>query len=66
MHDGATLEVASRSLRISPRTGKRRLDAAMAYYGTNSLFELGIAWGTDVAQLSKPSRFSSPGWQAEQ
>lgn len=66
MHDGATLEVASRRLRISPRTGKRRLDAAMAYYGTNSLFELGIAWGTDVAQLSKPSRFSSPGWQAEQ
>lgn len=50
MYEGATMESASRKLGISSRTGRRRIDEAMAHYAAGSLFELGFAWGTDVSQ----------------
>ncbi|MEO8907856.1 MAG: hypothetical protein ABI310_07225, partial [Microbacteriaceae bacterium] len=45
MRNGATLDAASRWLGIAPRTGRRRIAAAMQYYGTQTLFGLGAAWG---------------------
>ncbi len=57
MYEGATIESASRILGINPRTGRRRVKAAMQYYGVDSPFELGLAWGQDIAQ--QPRRASS-------
>ena len=45
MHNGATLEAASRVLGISERTGRRRLGDAMEHYRAANLIALGAAWG---------------------
>lgn len=42
-----TLDAASRSLGITPRTGRRRIAAAMDRYGVATLFALGAAWAQD-------------------
>lgn len=47
MRRGITLESASRLLGINPRTGRRRIAAAMEHYGVVTLFALGVAWSTD-------------------
>lgn len=44
MKNGATLDAASRWLGITPRTGRRRIAAAMDHYGAQTLFGLGVAW----------------------
>ncbi|WP_439903187.1 hypothetical protein [Microbacterium azadirachtae] len=55
MRRGMTLDAASRSLGITPRTGRRRIAAAMERYGVATLFALGAAWAQD----------GSPGARAE-
>jgi len=45
MDGGATLEVASRALGISERTGRRRVADAMDHFGVSSMLALGVAWG---------------------
>jgi len=47
MRRGMTLDAASRSLGITPRTGRRRIAAAMERYGVVTLFALGVAWAQD-------------------
>ncbi len=47
MRRGITLDSASRLLGINPRTGRRRIAAAMEHYGVVTLFALGVAWATD-------------------
>jgi hypothetical protein len=47
MRHGITLESASRTLGINPRTGRRRVAAAMEHYGVSTLFALGVAWSAD-------------------
>jgi len=47
MRRGMTLDAASRSLGITPRTGRRRIAAAMERYGVVTLFALGAAWAQD-------------------
>lgn len=47
MRRGMTLDAASRSLGITPRTGRRRVAAAMERYGVETLFALGAAWAQD-------------------
>jgi hypothetical protein len=49
MQQGATLDGASRMLGINPRTGGRRVSAAMEYYGVSTLFALGVAWSADAS-----------------
>ncbi|HEY3736882.1 MAG TPA: hypothetical protein VGL26_05505 [Jatrophihabitans sp.] len=44
LHNGATVDSASRALGISPRTGRRRLAEAMGHHGVDNLFALGAAW----------------------
>jgi hypothetical protein len=44
MRQGITLDTASRMLGINPRTGRRRVAAAMTHYGASTLFGLGVAW----------------------
>lgn len=51
MKQGITLDAASRRLGINPRTGRRRIAAAMEQYGVSTLFALGAAWAAD----GKPS-----------
>lgn len=51
MKQGITLDAASRRLGINPRTGRRRVAAAMEEYGVSTLFALGVAWAAD----GKPS-----------
>jgi hypothetical protein len=48
MRQGATLDSASRILGINPRTGRRRVSAAMEHYGVSTLFALGVAWSADA------------------
>ena len=48
MRQGVTLDSASRTLGVNPRTGRRRVAAAMEHYGVSTLFALGVAWGADV------------------
>jgi hypothetical protein len=48
MRQGVTLETASRQLGINPRTGRRRVAAAMEHYGVSTLFALGVAFGADT------------------
>jgi hypothetical protein len=48
MRQGMTLDSASHSLGINPRTGRRRVAAAMEHYGVSTLFALGVAWGADA------------------
>ncbi|MEN2737925.1 hypothetical protein ABCS02_09050 [Microbacterium sp. X-17] len=47
MRQGMTLDAASRTLGINPRTGRRRVSAGMAHYGVSTLFGLGAAWAAD-------------------
>lgn len=47
MKQGVTLDAASRKLGINPRTGRRRVAAAMEQYGVSTLFALGVAWSAD-------------------
>ncbi|KQZ07700.1 hypothetical protein ESP57_17850 [Agromyces fucosus] len=47
MKQGVTLDAASRRLGINPRTGRRRIAAAMEQYGVSTLFALGAAWAAD-------------------
>lgn len=47
MRQGNTLDAASRRLGINPRTGRRRVAAAMEHYGVSTLFALGVAWAAD-------------------
>lgn len=47
MKQGVTLDAASRRLGINPRTGRRRVAAAMEQYGVSTLFALGVAWAAD-------------------
>ncbi|PRY67189.1 hypothetical protein B0I08_10783 [Glaciihabitans tibetensis] len=47
MNQGVTLDAASRRLGINPRTGRRRIAAAMKQYGVSTLFALGVAWSAD-------------------
>ncbi|PPF90132.1 hypothetical protein C5B96_00215 [Subtercola sp. Z020] len=47
MRQGVTLDTASRRLGINPRTGRRRVAAAMEHYGVSTLFALGVAWSAD-------------------
>ena len=47
MKNGVTLDAASRALGINPRTGRRRIAAAMEQYGVSTLFALGAAWAAD-------------------
>ncbi|MEF2979304.1 hypothetical protein [Subtercola sp. YIM 133946] len=47
MRQGVTLDTASRRIGIAPRTGRRRIAAAMAHYGVSTLFALGVAWAAD-------------------
>lgn len=50
MRRRVTLDSASRALGINPRTGRRRVAAAMAHYGVSTLFALGVAWAADADQ----------------
>lgn len=47
MREGVTLDAASRTLGVNPRTGRRRVAAAMEHYGVSTLFALGVAWAAD-------------------
>jgi hypothetical protein len=47
MRTGLTLETASHRLGINPRTGRRRISAAMEHYGAPTLFALGAAWSAE-------------------
>lgn len=47
MMQGITLDAASHTLGINPRTGRRRVAAAMEQYGVSTLFALGVAWAAD-------------------
>lgn len=47
MRTGVTLDAASHRLGINPRTGRRRVAAAMEHHGVSTLFALGAAWATD-------------------
>jgi hypothetical protein len=47
MTQGITLDAASRRLGINPRTGRRRIAAAMERYEVSTLFALGVAWAAD-------------------
>ncbi|GAA0994367.1 hypothetical protein [Subtercola frigoramans] len=47
MRQGVTLETASRTVGVNPRTGRRRVSAAMEHYGVSTLFALGVAWSAD-------------------
>ncbi|TQJ29629.1 hypothetical protein [Microbacterium sp. SLBN-146] len=47
MKQGVTLDAASHRLGINPRTGRRRVAAAMEQYGVSTLFALGVAWAAD-------------------
>jgi hypothetical protein len=48
MRQGVTLDTASRRVGINPRTGRRRIAAAMAHYKVSTLFALGVAWAADT------------------
>lgn len=47
MRTGVTLDAASHRLGINPRTGRRRVAAAMEHHGVSTLFALGAAWAAD-------------------
>lgn len=54
MRGGMTLDAASRSLGITPRTGRRRISVAMQRYGVATLFALGVAWAEDGSPGATP------------
>lgn len=49
MADGATLETAAHAVGVSSRTGRRRIEAAMDYYGVDGAVALGAAWQRERA-----------------
>ena len=51
MRQGVTLDSASRTLGVNPRTGRRRIAAAMEHYGVSTLFALGVAWSADAERV---------------
>lgn len=51
MRQGITLETASRMVGVNPRTGRRRVAAAMTHYGVSTLFALGVACSADLDRL---------------
>lgn len=53
MKQGITLDSASHQLGINPRTGRRRIAAAMEEYGVSTLFALGVAWAADGKPTSR-------------
>lgn len=53
MKQGITLDAASHRLGINPRTGRRRVAAAMEQYGVSTLFALGAAWAADGKPTSR-------------
>ncbi len=55
MRTGLTLDAASRTLGITPRTGRRRIAAAMEHYGAETLFGLGAAWAAASGWLDDVS-----------
>ncbi|PPF77350.1 hypothetical protein C5B96_15880 [Subtercola sp. Z020] len=55
MRQGTTLETASRMLGINPRTGRRRIAAAMTHYGVSTLFALGVAWAAELPAAVEPA-----------
>lgn len=55
MRQGITLDSASRTLGINPRTGRRRVAAAMEHYGVSTLFALGVAWAADNERATAAS-----------
>ncbi|MWV57811.1 hypothetical protein [Rathayibacter sp. VKM Ac-2754] len=57
MRTGITLETASNRLGINPRTGRRRVAAAMEHHGVSTLFALGAAWAADG---TAPGRADQP------
>ena len=44
MNRGMTMDAASLSLGLAPRTGRRRVAKAMEHFGATSQFSLGAAW----------------------
>ena len=48
MRKGMTLDTASRTVGVNPRTGRRRIAQAMGHYGVSTLFALGVAWAADA------------------
>lgn len=52
MSQGITLETASRMLGVNPRTGRRRVAAAMDHYQVSTLFALGAAMGSELHQTA--------------
>ena len=36
---------------VNPRTGRRRIAAAMEHYGVSTLFALGVAWSADAERV---------------
>ena len=52
MRTGLTLETASHRLGINPRTGRRRISAAMEHYGAPTLFALGAAWSAEEGRAA--------------
>ncbi|WKK72390.1 hypothetical protein Q0F99_05310 [Rathayibacter oskolensis] len=54
MRTGVTLESASHRLGINPRTGRRRVAAAMEHHGVSTLFALGAAWAADGSAPPEP------------
>ncbi|NRG41434.1 hypothetical protein HRK28_10940 [Rathayibacter sp. VKM Ac-2835] len=52
MRTGMTLEAASHRLGINPRTGRRRISAAMEHYGAPTLFALGAAWSAEGGRVA--------------
>lgn len=53
MRQGVTLDTASRRLGINPRTGGRRVAAAMEHYKVSTLFALGVAWAADPTRYEE-------------
>lgn len=58
MRKGMTLDTASRTIGVNPRTGRRRIAQAMSHYGVSTLFALGTAWAAD-AHSSSSARYES-------
>ena len=48
MRRGLTMEAATRTLGLAPRTGRRRVAEAMAHYGVSTPFALGAAWQAEA------------------
>lgn len=63
MRKGMTLDAASRTIGVNPRTGRRRVSQAMTHYGVSTLFALGTAWAADAEATStaQSSRLSTVG-----